>query len=47
MESDKSQNKAITVRISPEVLALIRQHVDGKHGHGYLITKAVKAYFGK
>jgi len=41
----KESTVQMTVRVSPKVLEMVRKYADGKHGMGYLVSKAIQAYF--
>lgn len=41
----KEPTVQMTVRVRQTVLELVRKNADGKHGMGYLVSKAVQAYF--
>jgi hypothetical protein len=41
----KESTVQMTVRVTPTALELVRKHAEGKHGMGYLVDKAIRAYF--
>jgi hypothetical protein len=40
----KESTVQMAIRVTPTALELVRKNAEGKHGMGYLVEKAIRAY---